>query len=230
MRFFMVSQARSGTHMIRSVLRVHPSVTMWYDFHADLVGHPGALPAFLEAEYTKYSQESCVGGFTHFIGVDINENYETWEDNWAHFNRLQDRVIVVTRTNTLSRYLSILIAESTNKWDCDSPRTSNQRIELNLQAYLEHLEFFRRNDRKIMGWIYPYLAVTYEELVNDWDCTIRKVYDYVGLEWNDPKPTTHKQEVRSVKDIVSNWDQIVSEALALPPDDVSAKLLLELNS
>ena len=230
MRYIQITQNRSGTHMIAGLLFPQPHMNVWHGWNLQLSKKPERLADFIEREHAKHPPGTFVGCMTHFGEMRAPGRNNPWQHSWTRLRNLHDKCIVLIRNNTLRRYLSIQIAKSTGKWHCNTPRESQPTVQLNLQAYLRHTELHTWTYTQVMEWIHPYLFLTYEDLVSDWERSTKMVYDYLDLEWDNPKPPVYQQEHRLVKDIISNWDQVMNRALRLPPSSVTTKLLKELNS
>lgn len=73
-------------------------------------------------------------------------------------------------------------------------------------------------------------TITYEELVEDWAGTARRVYDYLGLSWDDPVLRTYQQENRPIDRIIKDYPSVVKKVRSMPRTEEVRNLLWLLES
>ena len=210
----------------------HPDVAAWMDYLLEVAHLPGLpLAIFNKLKVGGETTEATIGMMLHFRDHSLTP---PWQQHWSDLRKAVDRAIVLTRRNELRRILSKWLIEQrtaqepNTDWGCRQPRSyTPSPIAVNLQQYL------RESRRSIKGveatkpLLAPYHAVTYEDLCADWSGTMRGVYDYLQLEWNDPQVMTHRQELRPVREIVSNWDKLIQQATKLLPNPDAKRFLRE---
>ena len=221
MRFLLITEARSGTHMFRGAFRNHPDVFSFADYCSDLVTVRGGLTQFLTELYSKMPADSTSGAFTHFGELRRHSKTEKrgWiPEDWRSLRKIHSHVIALTRRSSLRRYLSLELALKKGlgaTWSCDTLRNSDPPpITLDLNKFLAWHQRAKRIRQDISKLLEPYYSVVYEELVSDWLGTMRGIYDYLGLQWDNPKILPFQQETRPLEAIVENWPLISQEAAA----------------
>ena len=222
MRFLLATQPRSGTHMVRAALRAHPSVVSWHDARTAMVEDPRALVRQM-ADGT--GSDATTGVLVHALRPlsDPHEDWHTaWQEHWVSLRALQDRVVLLTRRNHLRRYLSrrnLYLPRIGVNWECERPRQVHPPpVRLTLGHYLADVDREADALNCIREWLSPYCHVVYEALCDDWPGTMRRIYDHLGLEWNDPQIATFRQETRAMRDIIANYDALIAEAEGMLPD------------
>lgn len=110
MRFLLITEARSGTHMLRGVFNNHSGINRFVDYRNDLVGIRGGLTEWLAECYSNVPDDSTAGAFTHFGELRRLSDSEQagWvNEDWQSLRAIHDRVIRLTRKSILRRYLSL---------------------------------------------------------------------------------------------------------------------------
>lgn len=210
--------------MIRSALMHHPEVN-WLDYHGTLTS-PGALPNYYRSWYSRCPGASIA---MHHFG-ETYPSGEVWVQHWRELGEMHDRILVVTRPNHLRRYLSTEIAKYIDKIagevnpnrNSSQPRTAPPpRLPIDLRRYHHWRDNVIRTTGAITRILRPGLSVTYDQLCSNWSATLRLIYQYFGITWNNPEVRTYKQETRPIEKIIANWDDLSAQ---------SRRLLLEEDS
>ena len=224
MRFLLITEARSGTHMLRGVFKTHSDIVGFADYRNDLVGAKGGLVGFLTNLYSGVPAESIFGAFTHFGEVRRRSQIEMsgWiKEDWKSLGEIHDHVITLTRRCILRRYLSLELARKKNdpNWSCDTPRNSNPPpLDFSLDEFLGWHHKTKQLKQEISKLLKPNYSIVYEDLVNDWVGTMRGVYDHLGLQWDNPRASSFQQETRPLEDIVKDWDLALRNAAIIGVD------------
>ena len=213
MKVLILTQTRSGTHLLWKAV---PSFHNLHEFNLPLASTPGALAVALQEFFKKHLNELAV---VHNHLIEIVPNSVEWIKNWHELRAMFDRVVVLTRRNRVKQFLSKLISEyrdhvggeSYDHWNCSTARQIDPQVVVDFEHYLFFRDNLRRSTDEILKIVYPYHHITYEMLVNDWEPTMRSIYKYVGIEWDDPQPATYKQESREIQQIISNWADLTKD-------------------
>jgi hypothetical protein len=121
------------------------------------------------------------------------------------------RVIHVSRDNLLRRFLSHKIARSTGVWDDtkgDNPTTL--KVHITPWELLSDIRKVRKRANIVkmrLGYL-PFLDISYEAICNDFPGTFSRVCDFLGVSYEDLKPGTFKQESRSLRQSITNYNQL----------------------
>lgn len=208
--------------MVRGALKDHPEVCKWFDYiwkPQVVPTRPGELPTFLETAYKTYPDSTVVGTMTHCGGLEMAKKPTAWADHWQRLYELHDKRVLIVRRNSLRRFVSVKIAQARNAWSSASPRRRHPApLTLDLAEYLAWAAGTQRYTNQVRQALAPCHEVAYADLCTNWTATMRGVYDYLGLTWNDPQPTTFQQETRPIRDILSNYDAVVAAANSMLPN------------
>ena len=221
MKILVLSQTRSGTHLLLGAL---VGSRQFYHFNPDVAFTPGALPSALRDFFANNPSEVTV---VHHHLIEIEPDSTEWIKSWHELRSIFDRVVVLTRTNQLKQFLSKVIAEYRDStegaayehWNCYARRPTDPQVILDYDHYTFFKNNLRSSNGKILKMVYPYYEVVYESLVANWESVLKGVYEYLNFEWDDPKPITFRQESREIQYIISNWAEL--------PEEQKLQLLLD---
>jgi len=199
----------------------------FFHFNSDLAFKPFALYIPLQDFFADHEETVVV----HNHLIEVEPDTDDWVRSWHELRSLFDRVIVLTRRNQVKQFLSKVVSEfrdsidgpSLDHWNCRERRPTDPTILFDFDHYKHFREHLRSSTLQILNLVYPYYPITYDDLVSDWESTMQGIYKYLGFEWDDPKPTTFKQEYRDIQQIISNWQNLPDDQkLQLIADDIGA--------
>ncbi len=189
-KVIIISDPRTGTHMLRTVLcniGVHVENEIF---------NPVALEYIDEPTEELYNKTNSF--VVHRATLDKNKKLVQLikEDKEA-------KIIFVTRQNTLDSYLSLKVAIESNVWAIeDETKTSTQEIEFHAGEYIDHKIKTRERIRKYKSEFRRerFLYIDYDYLEEDFDV----ILEFVGAK-GEFNPSTKKQEKRHQMEIVNNY-------------------------
>lgn len=223
MKILVLTQTRSGTHLLLGAL---DQFIPFLHFDQQAAFIPGALSVKVREFFNEYSSSETLLVHNHLI--EVEPKTDDWVKSWHELRSLFDRVLVITRKNRIKQFLSKVISEfrdatygvTLNHWNCRERRPTDPTVILDFEHYKYFKLHLQVSTLQILNLVYPYYPITYDDLVIDWVPTMQRVYQYLGLPWNDPKPTTFRQEYRTIDQIISNWTDLPAEQkLQLQLDD-----------
>lgn len=210
-KFLLLTSPRSGTHMLKSSLDAHPNVVCLTEmFNPDYIqgkyGYDDSMPAPQVLEkyiYKDYEPEvKAVGFCLHRLGA----RFGNWPNLW---NILQNTdglyVISLRRENLLRRYLSVQLQQIRNLDSSQLKPISFEPEKL--------LEDFNRQRKKVAEFNqrfsdHPTINVTYEQLCEDYEGTMKKLQDFLGVPVVELKPGTGKRNNPPISDFVVNYNEL----------------------
>lgn len=226
MPFLVICHSRTGSNFLLWLLTSHPRI-----LH---IGEPfGAYQLEYPWVMSRIREVGTVGYLKERLQRKGNENatafkllYEHLEPDFAEKWGLADmqdlteyirdstelKVIHLKRRNRLQNLISHRIAEITKTYILFNPdkRTSDIQIELTPQEC--ETEFVRVSglEQHYAGMFahHPTLEVFYETLVADTQGEGRRILDFLGLKQHRLQEQTVKQNVRSVQDVVRNYEAL----------------------
>ncbi|MCB0795550.1 MAG: sulfotransferase, partial [Flavobacteriales bacterium] len=121
------------------------------------------------------------------------------------------QVIFLTRENLLEVYTSLVIANRTGVFGIKDP-TERQQMRLEIDPAEAVAEFqkrirFQSAAREALKE-HQVLDITYEKLVSDLPGQLDRIQQFLGVQPIPLNVTTVKQEVRSLSDIITNYDAL----------------------
>jgi hypothetical protein len=182
---------------------------------------PGELARRLAEIHRGLPPGAHYGAMTHFNEFIVKSEEPAWIDHWKQLYRIHDYSILLVRQNHLRQYLSMKLANRDLEphnyagWGSEYPRpVQPSPIHLDLKeftAYCDKLSFAQRETWRHFP---AHNLFTYEQLVDDWEEVTRTIYAMIGLDWNNPQPSTFRQEKRELSEIIANWNEVSDFALA----------------
>ncbi|MDJ0576561.1 MAG: sulfotransferase [Xenococcaceae cyanobacterium MO_234.B1] len=207
--FIILSSPRSGTHMLKSSLDLHPNIICHDEVfnpdygYASLRNMPEdeILQHFIFREYKPSIK--AVGFCLHRSDAGFRGN---WQRLWNMLKGNSDLyVISLFRSNLLRRYLSF---KRMIKSNVSSPDSKSIAIELDKN---ELLKDFQKQRNKVEEFNQEFgehriLQVTYEQLCQDYSATIQGVQQFLEIPYVNLQPKTKKLETRSLKESIKNYE------------------------
>ena len=124
----------------------------------------------------------------------------------------QLKILRLVRRNLLKYYVSLELARRTKIWRVRQPEQKPPETTLMIDCAQAEKEFLQRSSRderyKALFASHPMLDLTYEDLEFAPDASFVRVQSFLGLE---PKPVImglHKQENRTLPEIIENYDEL----------------------
>jgi len=223
MTFAIISGARSGTHMLRLALSQHPDIHVSHELlNPDRLGHrfgeETAETIIREWQQEHYREVKQLGSLLH---RDLyNRSEEIPGDPWRDVRRSHAKFISLYRYNLLRKVLSGRTAFVHKNWQCTSPRTK-ELPPITLDP--DHLESHCRKEWRSFGLVDARLprhfVISYEDLVSDWTYHTMAMQEYLGVTPVQLHPRTHKQETRSLREAIANYDEIADRVCEMGCED-----------
>lgn len=184
MNFALISQPRSGTHMLATSLGENPDIVMRGEIFNKECHNWGKLSA---RDVIDYVYSSADGFILH-----LTQSPEAQDD----LAKRDIKFICLYRENYLERYVSIKQAMLHRKWqvyhEAERPRLKKITVDLeDLKTYVDNYNNKWANFRnKILNK--PVMVVKYEELISNYRQTLDKIFGFLGVKNYKVKPATIK--------------------------------------
>lgn len=152
--------------------------------------------------------------YTHIdANYDWSELFGRFRDTWAAL--VADRelaVIHLKRRNMLNTLISHKTAFQTNHWMQVKGRGPQQTTVLSLDAdecrrYFERLETLAGETDALFA-SHPKIELSYEELANDRQAQLEKVFAFLGLPFEPVSSIMAKQILAPASEVVANYTQL----------------------
>lgn len=207
-KFIILSSPRSGTHMLRTVLRNHPNVVAHSElFNPDFLKNKAFGPEtpsniiLKEHIYRPYAPNTEMVGFIiHRSGTPWGD----WPDLWSTLEKDKSIfVISLRRRNLLRRYLSYQVMRTFRgakpkalKFDANQLRADFLYQEKELQDF----------DARFSG--HPLLKVYYEDLCNDFHHTVQLVLSFLEVDKMELWPDVEGKPKRKLANAIENFSDL----------------------
>jgi len=226
--FMILTHPRSGSTLLADGLNSLPSVLSYAElFTPNYVDYMVSgyrdtqvmrylrrkIPARFLAEfvYGPYAQHIRAVGFKLFP-----EHFDYKPDflpgrRWLLENP-ELLVLRLVRRNLLKYYVSLELARRTKVWRIREPGGKNPEMTILLDPEKAECEFIQRSSRdeayRTLFAKHRILDLTYEDLEQDSVECFGRVLTFLGLEPQPVKIGLHKQESRTLPEIIENYDEL----------------------
>ncbi len=223
-KFVILGRARTGSNYLRGMLNSHGHVFLFGELFRNDDIIDWSLPCYnsksknllkklrddpvlllKQKVFRPYLNSISAVGFKIFYYHAQKKNAH---DVWNYLLDQKIHIIHIKRTNVLKTFLSTKKALLTGQWiNTRRKNTDSSTLTLN---YSDCLEFFlstRRQEEQYDTLFRnnPMLEVRYENICNNPEGQLAHVQNFLGLEHRILKPVTHKQENKSMSQVISNY-------------------------
>ena len=120
-------------------------------------------------------------------------------------------VISLHRRNLLSYFLSLEVARRAGKWMLQPGATRpSEAISIDAERAEEAFERRVRYQTRIRERFaqHPFLELSYEDLTGNTQAALDQIQSFLGVEKLALAPKTLRQEVRPLREAISNYDEL----------------------
>ena len=237
-RFIILGTARAGSNFLRGLLNLHSQIIAFGELFrfCDSIGwdlppydqylQSRSLIALMQSDPSRFLEKKVFRRFPKQISaVGFKIFYYHAQDDarrsaWAFLRDQRDlKVIHLKRNNTLRLTLSLKKAHLTDKWtDTTGGEEDNLAIEFDyeecLQAFTQAPEvrkqydiFFEGNDK---------IDVFYEDLYSDREREMKRIQEFLGVDYEVVKPSTYKQAKQPLSKAISNYFELKEQFRGTP--------------
>lgn len=190
--FIIQASPRSGSHMLGLALRQHPDISYFDELlNSFAMGHLANLPAIDVLNKAELQCKTARWGFTLHNDVGVLHSLKH-RDIWPLL--IDKSVIKLRRNNKLEQAVSLARASRTRQWLSTPKRNKPKAQPLSydevVNAYCRLVYCEQHFERYVA--LNNVLNVSYEDLVHDWQPTVNKVLDFLGLKQMDLQSVTTK--------------------------------------
>lgn len=207
-RFMILSFPRSGTHMLRTSLDGHPQVVAHSEmFNPDWTedapfDENTPAPVILRNHvFCEYPMEIAAVGFTIHRA---DAGFGNWPRLWGLLEAdRQLRVISLRRENLLRQHVSFRIMvepeELALRPRVFAPETLRHQFE-------RHERIWENFNRRFHD--HPLLQVSYEQLCDNYENTVRRVQAFLDVPERCLSPGTIRDRPRDLCKAIANYDEL----------------------
>jgi len=218
--FILRGHRRCGTEMLRTALDSHTQITC----HDELV-HVKHMRAITELGLARYLQSYRMRTHDGFVanshiaegGIELQQIIQQM---WSAAALFSFPVVALRRRDLIRRAASDVIATTTgvHRVMLDSKPNRTQHTLVMTPEQLVRSADAAQRAFDATGVLFPMACVVvYEELLTDWDKQMARIFEYIGVENQIVGAATRRQEVRKIRDIVYNYDELKDQLYGTHP-------------
>jgi len=210
-----MSYPRCGTHMLVSALNSHPELTCYGEAFNPATSAGShvfdTVQQVLEKSWPTPKTGFAVHASIDRMGHPLNmaESMHGVTDFWKIIPDYTP-TILLTRRNLLARYVSQLTAMKTGVWNStDSTKTNNvyASVYVDLEAFKRDMKYVQDCWDHAAAYFKYSFSVVYEDLLTDFDGSMRKIQEYLQVPYVQLQPETVKLAV-SMEETIENYVQV----------------------
>ena len=206
-KYIIITYARTGSNLLMSYMDSNQEVEAKGELFRSLDGK--SCRQVWDEFYAKKNKMIKAAGFKLFYNHPFNtDDREVW-DFIADDPKI--KIIHLVRKNKLRTFVSGEIAKKTDKWTLkskDSFSLQDKQITIDFENFVGRVKKiydFEEKTRKDYA-NRPYLEVSYEDLVDDKEKTMKSVFDFLGVSSTPVKSGYKKQNKETLAELVTNYD------------------------
>jgi LPS sulfotransferase NodH len=229
-RFIILCTGRTGSSFLQSLLNSHSQVVafgeIFQSFDAirwDYGSYRREAPrrqlsacqddpiGFLETHvFAKFPKEVAAVGFRLFY---THAQHPRQRCLWPYLRDYKEfKIIHLKRRNVLRAYLSHKTAKASGRWRDLAGESGDDRISI----YLDHDDCLRkftetRNQEEkhdVLFASHDKIDLFYEELSRDYRGEMRRVQQFLGVDYQEVVPATYKQARQPLSAAISNYHEL----------------------
>lgn len=131
----------------------------------------------------------------------------------------QFKIIHLVRSNKLRSFLSLKKAYLTDRWfSFKKSKNADKGIQINFkecQAYFRKLENYESQHRNLFK-DHKYIEVTYEELVEQKDSELNRIFGFLEMPNEEVKSVLQRQNNASLNESIANYNEIKNQFTSTP--------------
>jgi hypothetical protein len=140
---------------------------------------------------------------------------------WSSVELFSVPVIALHRRDLIRRAASDVIAQTTGVnrvYLQDKPNRTFHTLVMTPEQLLRSVDSAQRAFSMVAVTYQWAHVVVYEDLLTDWDNQMAKIFDYIGVPNEYVGAMTRRQEVRKIRDIVYNYEDLKSQLYGIRPE------------
>jgi len=211
-KFIVVTSSRTGSNLLMSYLDSHANIEAKGELFRDLEGRTCKV-VWDDLFYKKPSLIKMVGCKIFYYHPFHTKDRSVWD---YVLNDKTIKIIHLVRENKLRSYLSREIASKTDSWSkkkSTNVSLSDKQVDINFDEFLERLNEIEQYEKEARSKFknHSFLEISYEQLVNDKEGTMQRVFDLLDLEVRELKSNFKKQNKEKVSDLILNYDEFMGK-------------------
>ncbi len=216
-KLVILGRQRTGSSLLMNLLHAHSKIDMESEVFRLLEGK--SCRTVWKQTFSKKLPWIKYAGFKLFYNhPDDSEDREVWEILNTDTNV---KVIHIKRENILRTYISKLIALKTGAWDSrqEEKKTDflDKRVKVDVEQCLNELREIKKLEAqfgKTRFPNHPYIELSFEELIQNKEGQLSRIYSFLGLEYKKIEQTKinlKRQNPEDLRELILNYDDLVEK-------------------
>ncbi len=218
--FLVVSQPRTGSTWLQSLLNSHSKLTCYGELLAINKPRYGAIGTDIASVgsdlklresdpigfVSRLMQQPRSGFKLHLFQLDDYEKYSLWP--WLLDNG-NTKVLYLKRRDVVATYISFVLASNNNYWQTQRNESRVfDTVEINLVHFKTYMEKMNEWEEKYISQVLPgsLMKVYYEDLLQN---GMEDVQIFLGADYQELSSGTVKQNMIPLEYIVRNLDKVL---------------------
>ncbi len=225
-RFIIGGMGRTGSNFLSSSLRSHSRVIAYGELfnnaHHERIGwaYPGprSTPGLVELReraplefidevvFRKAPRRIGAVGFKLFY---YHAREEHWACVWPHLKEMDVKVVHLKRRDLLALLLSMTKALESREWSTTKEKQGKEgSISLAYEDCLKGFETVQRWQKEFDAFFPEHLEIHYEDILDDYHGQMRRVQEYLGVEYQPTHSPLKKQSVLPLHQAIANYGEL----------------------
>lgn len=225
-RFIIGGMGRTGSNFLTTSLRSHSQVIAYGEIfnnaHPERIGwaYPGhqstartvalrerAPLEFIDtAVFRKAPRRIAAVGFKLFY---YHAREEHWACVWPHLEAMGVKVVHLKRRDLLALQLSMTKALESKEWSTTKEKKDKEgSISLAYEDCLKGFETVQGWQEAFDAFFPEHLEIYYEDILDDYHGEMRRVQEYLGVEYQPTHSPLKKQSVLPLHQAIANYGEL----------------------
>ena len=222
--FIILGRSRVGSNFLRGMLNAHSQISAFGEIFRDVTDsdwdHMGYFQspqtvAALQTHPAEFLRKKLFGRFPRYlraVGFKIFYYHAPNSGVWEYLQTdTRIHVIHLKRRNILKTHLSRKKAAATDRWVTTSKQHERQTtFTLDYEECLRDFVRTRRWEEEFDEFFrsHPLLEIFYEDLAANRAAEMRRVEQFLNVEFEAVKPTTYRQSQESIAVTIENYFEL----------------------
>ena len=226
-RFIIIGRARTGSNLLRGSLMSHSRIIVFGDIfrlrnaiHWGIPFYPQTVSMlkFMQNEPIKFLETKVFGKFPSRISaVGFKALYPHLGERWKPVetylgNQRAFKIIHIKRKNILKSHLSLVrVEQRKGRWkNISGPEEDPPPICLDYDDCLEAFTDTRTWEKEYDNLFKSHtkIDILYEDLTYNYKGEMKRIQDFLGVDYEVVKPLTHKQSGQPLSRAILNYFEL----------------------
>lgn len=212
-KIVVITQARTGSTFLLSLLRCHPKIEFEGEVFRLLNGN-SCKEIWNRIFAKRLPWIKYVGFKIFYYHPDDSDDNKVW--NFIAEDE-EVRIIHLKRNDLLRTYISKQLAFKTGLWTSKKQKKHgkplDKRIQIDVDHCLKELNQIKEWERSHSKENFPnhhYFETSYETVTGDYQSTVNELFNFLALKPIRVKSELRRQNPEKIEDLITNYDELKS--------------------